>query len=54
MKRLLASMNTLHIIVLIMLAMICVALIVHHVDNSTTAMRHTHASRATANTPVSR
>jgi hypothetical protein len=54
MKRLLASINTLHIIVVVMLAMICVALIVHHVDNSTTGMRTTQAARATANTPVRR
>jgi hypothetical protein len=54
MKRLLGPIDTLHIIVLTMLAMIFVALIVHHVDHSTTGMRTTHAYHATANAPVSR
>lgn len=54
MKRLLGSIGALNIIIIVMIGMICVALIVHHVDNSTTGMRTTHASRATANTLVSR
>ncbi len=54
MKRLFSSLDTLHIIFLIMIAMIFVALIVHHVTNSTAGIKATHAYRAPASTSVSR
>ena len=54
MKRLFGPLDTLHIIVLTMIAMIFVALIVHHVANSTAGMKATHAYRVPANTSVSR
>jgi hypothetical protein len=54
MKRLLGSISSLNIIVLIMLGMIFAALIAPHFSNGTKCMRATRASRATANTPVSR
>ena len=53
MKRLWGPIDTLHIIVLIMLAMIFVGLIIHHVDNST-AMGTAHAYHVTASAPASR